>query len=63
VAIDVLGKTRDLRITGNLLRETRGPSRRTGLRISPGAGAIVLADNRFEGFAAEVVDRRDNPGS
>ena len=61
VAIDVRGKTHDLRITGNALRETRGPSRRTGLRIAPDARAIVLAGNRFEGFAAEVVDLRRSP--
>jgi hypothetical protein len=58
VAIDVQGKTRDLRIAGNVLRETRGPMRRTGIRIAPKAGAIDLADNRFEGFAHEVVDSR-----
>ena len=62
VAIDVRGKTRDLRITGNVLRETRGPSRRTGLRIAAEARAIVVADNRFEGFASEVSDLRDVSG-
>jgi hypothetical protein len=62
VAIDVRGKTHDLRITGNVLRETRGPSRRTGLRIAAEARSIVVADNRVEGFASEVSDLRDVPG-
>lgn len=62
VAIDVRGKTRDLRITGNVLRETRGPSQRTGLRIAPGARSIVMADNRFVGFASEVADLRHVQG-
>src|SRR5262245_13257626 len=61
VAIDIRGKTHDLRITGNQLRETRGSSHRTGIRIAPEARAIVLADNRFEGFATEVVDQRPSP--
>ncbi len=58
LAIDIRGKTHDLRIVGNRLRETRGPSRRAGVRIGREARAIILADNRFEGFAAEVLDQR-----
>lgn len=58
VAIDVRGRTRDLRIIGNTLRETREPMHRTGLKVSADAGAIELADNRIEGFAIEVVDLR-----
>ena len=61
VAIDIRGKTHDLRITGNQLRETRGSSHRTGIRIAPDARAIVLAGNRFEGFATEVADLRRSP--
>ena len=56
VAIEVQGKTRDIQIVGNQLRETRAPLRRTGLRVSAQAGTIKLADNRFEGFDKEVVD-------
>jgi hypothetical protein len=28
------------------------------VRIAPEARSIVLADNRFEGFATELLDRR-----
>jgi hypothetical protein len=62
LAIDIQGRTRDLRIVGNVLRETRSPSRRIGVRVSPEAGAIELVDNRFEGFATEVLDRRRSQG-
>ncbi|WP_435011593.1 right-handed parallel beta-helix repeat-containing protein [Tundrisphaera lichenicola] len=63
VAIDVRGKTRELRIADNLIRETRGPSRRTGLRIAAEARAIAVTGNRFEGLAEEVVDLRESSGS
>jgi Right handed beta helix region len=58
VAIDILGKTRDLCIIGNTVRETRAPVRRMGLRIATGVGSIQLADNHFEGFSREIVDLR-----
>jgi hypothetical protein len=58
VAIDIRGKTRDLKIRGNQLRETRGPSKRVGVRLAADAGTVDLADNRFEGFAREIDDRR-----
>jgi hypothetical protein len=58
VAIDVQGKTRDARIVGNEIRETRQPMNRIGVRISDGAQRIELADNRIEGFARSVVDQR-----
>ena len=32
--------------------------RRTGVKIGSDARSIELADNRFEGFAQEVVDLR-----
>lgn len=58
VAIDVRGKTRDLNILGNRLRETRGGMRRTGIRIGTDARSINLAENQIEGFAREVEDLR-----
>lgn len=60
IGIDVRGKTRDVRIAGNRLMETRAPMRRTGLRVSAEARGIDVADNRFEGFATEVVDLRSS---
>jgi hypothetical protein len=58
VAIAVEGKTRELKIRGNRLRESRGSLRRCGLRLAKEVGAIELADNQFEGFAKDVDDLR-----
>ncbi len=58
VAIDIQGRTRDLRITGNELRETRGPANRIGVRMAAGVGQVELTDNRIEGFAVPVQDGR-----
>ncbi len=55
VAIDVQGKTHDLKIIGNQLRETRGAMRRLGLRVSADARSIDASSNSFEGFAEDVV--------
>jgi Right handed beta helix region len=62
VAIAVEGKTRELKIRGNDVRESRGPARRCGLRLAKDVGAIALADNKFEGFAKDVDDLRTSRG-
>ncbi len=56
-AIDVQGKTHDVVIAGNTLRESRGTKRGTGVRIAADARSITLRENRFEGFAVDVVDQ------
>jgi hypothetical protein len=58
VAIDIHGRTRDLVIAGNTLRETRQPMRRVGIRIAPEAGKVRLEKNSFDGFAQDVRDER-----
>lgn len=58
VAIDITGQTREIRITDNVIRETRAPMNRTGIRIGRNAGTVELSDNRIEGFARSVDDRR-----
>jgi hypothetical protein len=58
VAIDVHGRTHDISLRGNHLRETREPARRTGIRIGSDVGAVALSDNRLEGFKTEIVDLR-----
>lgn len=60
VAIDVQGKTRDLKIVRNLVRETRGAMGRTGLRVGAEAGTIELTENRFEGFSKAIDDLRSH---
>ncbi len=58
IAIDIQGKTKDVRIVGNEIRELRQPVQRVGIRIGPDAGNVELADNTIEGFATAVVDER-----
>ncbi|MBL8819922.1 MAG: right-handed parallel beta-helix repeat-containing protein [Planctomyces sp.] len=54
VAIDIQGKTKDVQIRRNTIREDRGPGNRTGIRISSTAERVILDDNRFEGLRTEV---------
>jgi hypothetical protein len=58
VAVDITGKTHDVRIMGNEIRETRGPAARTGIRIAKDAGPVELEGNTIEGFATAIADRR-----
>ncbi|MBP87696.1 MAG: hypothetical protein CMJ64_13390 [Planctomycetaceae bacterium] len=58
VAIDISGKTKDVRITNNEIRETRMPMKRTAVRIGKDAGKVELTDNRIEGFATTIDDQR-----
>lgn len=60
VAIDVHGKTKDTRITGNQILEMRDPVKRTGIRIAASAGRVELAENEIRGFAVNVHDQRDS---
>lgn len=57
-AIEITGKTKDLRIVGNFLKESREPMRRTGIRIGREVGTVELAGNAFTGFAVDVEDSR-----
>ena len=57
-AVEIQGKTRDLILTGNEIRDTRGPAKRTGIRISAQVGKVALQENRIEGFAQAIVDQR-----
>ena len=58
VAIDIQGKTKDLTISGNELKETRAPMQRIGIRIGESAARIELAENSIDGFSSAIVDHR-----
>ncbi|MEZ6032118.1 MAG: right-handed parallel beta-helix repeat-containing protein [Planctomycetaceae bacterium] len=60
VAIEVTGETKDIRLIGNTITETRGAARRVGIRIGDKAGKVEMAENRISGFATELEDRRVN---
>jgi polygalacturonase len=57
-AIEIQGKTRDLVLTGNEIRETRGPAKRVGIRIGAAVGKVSLSNNTIEGFAQPLLDQR-----
>ena len=58
IAIDIQGKTTDIRIANNELSETRQPMKRIGIRIGNEAGKVELAKNSIEGFSTAVMDQR-----
>lgn len=57
-AVEIQGKTRDLILTGNEIRDTRGPAKRTGIHIAAQVGKVALQENRIEGFAQAIIDQR-----
>ena len=63
IGIDIQGRTKDLKIIGNELRETREPASRIGIRISAGSERIELVDNRSDGFSQTVRDERPAKGA
>jgi hypothetical protein len=57
-AIDIQGEVDGLVFVNNVLRETRGAGRRAGVRIGAKVGMVEWKDNRIEGFATAIDDRR-----
>jgi hypothetical protein len=57
-AVDVQGETQEVQISGNDIRETRGPASRVGIRLGAKTSQIELAGNRFAGLSREVEDLR-----
>lgn len=58
IGIDIQGRTKDVRIIANEIRETRGSEQRIGIRIAQQAGPVELAGNMIEGFAMAIEDQR-----
>jgi hypothetical protein len=58
VAIDLRGRTKDVRLVGNYLQETRAPMKRVGVRIAAQVERLEMEGNRIEGFATPVADQR-----
>lgn len=59
VAVDVQGETESVTIASNELVETRGPAKRTAIRLGAKTRDIRLAENRIQGFATEIADLRE----
>ncbi len=58
IAIDVQGRTRDITIVGNEIREMRHPAERIGIRLGADTKNIKQIENLIEGFATAVRDLR-----
>ena len=53
-AVDVQGGTGWVVLAGNEIIETRGPARRTAIRLGPETHDITLKENRIQGFAKDL---------
>ena len=60
VGIDITGKTKDIRIVGNLIREGRQPMQRSGIRIGADVGRVELTNNTIAGFRTAIADGRSS---
>lgn len=58
IAIDIQGKTRDIRLFNNELIETRQPMKRVGIRVGQGTAGIEITDNSIRGFSIPILDHR-----
>ncbi len=58
VAIDITGKTKDVRISGNEIREERKAMQRTGIRIGADVGKLTLSENQISGVRTQIQDLR-----
>ncbi|HAD61256.1 MAG TPA: hypothetical protein DCG12_18605 [Planctomycetaceae bacterium] len=58
VAIDITGKTKDVRISGNEIREERKAMQRTGIRIGADVGRLTLSENQISGVRTQIQDLR-----
>ncbi|HRI87284.1 MAG TPA: right-handed parallel beta-helix repeat-containing protein [Candidatus Hydrogenedentes bacterium] len=58
VGIDVQGVTASNFIQRNVVKESRGPASRVGIRIGKECGANEISENQIEGYSSAVQDLR-----
>lgn len=58
VAIDIQGQTKEVKLVGNTLTESRAPMQRVGLRIAAAVQKLELDNNQIAGFAKPIADLR-----
>lgn len=56
--IDITGHTKDVRIIGNTIEDSRQPMQRTGIRVGADVGTVELKDNVIRGVHTAVADLR-----
>ncbi len=52
--VDIQGGTESIELIGNEITDTRGPAKRTAIRLGPETSKITLRENRIKGFAKDV---------
>ncbi len=55
VAIDVQGETEDVILARNVIRETRSPAQRVGIRIGKKTSNVQLVENTIQGFPTGIA--------
>jgi hypothetical protein len=58
VAIDVQGETDSILLSRNVIRESRKPMQRIGIRLGAQSGKVEMVDNKIDGLAVAVADLR-----
>ena len=59
IGVDIQGRTKDVTLEANEIRETRKPMSRIGVRIAAEADRITMKENKIEGVATSVKDMRN----
>ncbi len=59
IGVDLQGQLEAITISGNDIRETRGPGERVGIQIGKQIKDLKLEGNRIEGFSTGVSDNRE----
>ncbi|MDA0833324.1 MAG: right-handed parallel beta-helix repeat-containing protein [Planctomycetota bacterium] len=55
IAVDIQGETESVIIAENVIKETRDPMQRVGIRVGKETRDIKLVDNTFEGLSVQVT--------
>ncbi len=58
IAIKLDGQTKDTKVIGNVISETRGNAERIGIEVNSEVGNVELIDNQIEGVKIRVKDHR-----
>jgi parallel beta-helix repeat protein len=58
IAVDIQGVTANNSLVRNMIKETRGPAQRIGIKLGEEVGPMDLVENTIEGFATTINDLR-----
>ena len=58
IAIKLDGRTKDTKVSGNVISEKRGAQQRIGIEVSADVGNVQLKDNTINGVKTQIIDKR-----